>query len=353
MSTIFGVLGINDRDATLNTVGQAQVFDLINQYAAATQTELDKIYGVFVESQTTLHTERYFLPGGGMLQAGTNRTRPGAVKPAGSWDVAYPIDQGDAQLGWDRISYAYMSAGQADAQVKGVMEQYKNWKRNLILTALLHGATRSYTDQLYGSLTIQPLAIGSTDNVLYPPLIGSSSEATATHYVGSNYAASSISDTNNPFRDIVKAKLRKRFGNGRIVAWINSAQTAKVQALTSFATIVPQYVNVGANTATATADGVSGPGNFIGATDNVAVFEWDWIPDGYIFALDLDQPAPLKQRVDVPANLRGFQMVATQQEYPLQESFWQAREGYGVGNRLNGVAIQLVASTSYTAPSGY
>lgn len=351
MSTIFGVLGINDRDTTLQSIGQDQVFGLINDYAAATQAELDRIYGVFVQETTTNHMERYFLPGGGMLQTGTFRTRPGATKPTGSWDVAYPLDQGDTALGWDRISYAYMTAGQADAQVRGVMEQYKNWKRNLILTALLHGATRSVTDPFYGSLTIQPLANG--DSVLYPPLIGASTEATATNYVGSNYAASAISDTNNPFRDVIKAKLRKRFGNGRIVAWINSNQTAKVQALTSFASLAPQYVNVGANTATATADGVSGPGNFIGATDNVAVFEWDWIPDGYIAALDLDQPAPLKQRVDVPAELRGFKMVATQQEYPLQESFWQAREGYGVGNRLNGVVIQLVASTSYTAPTGY
>jgi hypothetical protein len=352
MSTIFGVIGINDRSTFLNTVGQAEVFTTINDYATATQAELDRIYGVFVQEQTTNHSERYYLPGGGMMQSGTNRTRPGAVKPTGYWDVAYPIDQGDDQLAWDRITYAYMTAGQADAAIRGIAERYKNWKRNLILTALLHGATRTVNDQLWGSLTIQPLANG--DAVLYPPVIGTATEATATNYVGSNYAASAISDTNNPFRDIIKPKLRSRFGNGRIVAWINSNQTAKVSGLTSFASNPPQYVNVGANTATASADGaISGPGNFIGATDNVAIFEWDWVPDGYIFAEDLDQPAPLKQRVDVPAELRGFKLVAQQQEYPLNDSFWQAREGYGVGNRLNGVAVQLTASTSYTAPTGY
>ena len=95
------------------------------------------------------------------------------------------------------------------------------------------------------------------------------------------------------------------------------------------------------------------PGRFIGAANDVAIFVWDWIPATFQLFIDAAQPAPLKKRVDPIASLRGFQLVANQQEYPLNSAFYRAREGYGVANRLNGVASSTVASTTYTNPTTY
>ena len=85
------------------------------------------------------------------------------------------------------------------------------------------------------------------------------------------------------------------------------------------------------------------------------IVQWDWTPSGYLFGLHMDAPKPLIQRVD-PSDTglpRGLTMVAENEEYPFRGMHWQHRFGFGVGNRLNGVAVQIVASSSYTIPTAY
>lgn len=350
MSTIYGAIGIQDRNANVDAVGQRLVFDTVNQFASRQEAELDTASRLFVQEETELYSETYFLPGSGMLQAANNLSRPGAVKSIGSWSVGYPIEDGRDQIANDDVTLAYMNGSQLDAHVSGVMNRYTNWKRFLMLRALLNKDNETVLDQIRGSITVKRLANGDTD--VYPPIIGSATEATENHYYGTNYASGSISDTNNPIKTLSN-ELSEHFGDGQKVAFINAADQDKIAALTAFYDKVPQYVTLGANGDTASASGLAVPGSFIGAANDVAIFVWNWIPSGYIFGLDAAQPAPLKKRVDSVASLRGFGLVATQTEHPLNESFWRAREGYGVANRLNGVALQLVASTSYTTPTAY
>lgn len=355
MATIFGVLGMADRDTFQDTTAQRAAWELINEYAMKTQADLDMASAIFVQGETIDHAERYFLPAGGMMQAAANRTRPGAVKPINSWDVAYPIDDFRDQIASDFVATAYMTAKQLDAQVKGVAERYKNRKRFMILRALLNSTNETFVDQKYGSLTIKRLAnaTSGSDTTVYPPVIGSSSEATEDHYIETGYAASSISDSNNPFvtgRD----ELEEHFGSGTVVAFINNAQRAKVEALTAFAERVPMATTPADNNAVLAEQGLPMvPGRIIGAINDVIVSEWRWIPANYILFVDLEQPAPLKKRVDEPESLRGFKLVAEQMDFPLTESFWMAREGYGVANRLNGVVLELGTGGSYTIPTAY
>jgi hypothetical protein len=80
------------------------------------------------------------------------------------------------------------------------------------------------------------------------------------------------------------------------------------------------------------------------------------MPANYLLGLDLNQPSPLKRRIDVATSLRGFRLVAdwdTSNEFPLAKSTWRDRHGYGVAERLNGVAMFLDAGGSYTVPSAY
>lgn len=355
MATIFGVLGMADRDTFEDTTAQRAAYDLINDYAARTQADLDAAFSLFVQTETDVHAERYFLPGGGMMQASANRTRPGAVKPVTSFDVAYPIDDFRDQIASDFVANAYISAAQLDAQVKGIAERYKNTKRYLILKSILNSTNDTFVDQKYGSLTIRRLAnaTSGSDTTVYPPVIGSSTEATEDHYLETGYAASAISDTNNPFVT-ARDELEEHFGQGTIVSFINNAQRAKVEALTAFAEKIPMATRPADNNAVLVDAGLpSVPGRIIGAINDVIVSEWRWIPANYIVSIMIDQPAPLKKRVDEPASLRGFKLVAQQQEFPLNESFWMAREGYGVANRLNGVVLELGTGGTYTIPTAY
>lgn len=355
MATIFGALNIRDRDTVGDARFQVPVYNTVNDYLAATEAEANKFYAVFVDPTpvTDQFIFNYKLPMSGMLQAARNLSRPGAVKATGSWDAAVPIEDGRDQIAGDDVAMAYLTAEEMDRQVKGVAQRYVNWKRFLVLRALLNATNDSVADDVtQTTLTIRRLA--NADGTTYPPLLGTSTETTGhNHYVGTNYASSSISDTNNPFVTIRDA-LEEHFGDGTMVAFINNAERAKVEALTAFARRTPAATVAADNATQLDENGLPVvPGRIIGAVNDVIVSEWRWVPSGYILAVSLSQPAPLKQRLDIPETLRGFKLVAKQTEYPLEESFYRAREGYGVGNRLNGVAVQLVASTSYATPTGY
>src|SRR5690349_10400337 len=119
MATIFGVLGLNDNDyvASANT---QRVYETVNEYAARTEAEINGAFSVFVERDTTDYSATYYLPSGGMMQESAERTRPGAVKPLGTWDVAFPLRDARDQLAWTDVAAAYMTAEKLDAQVRGV-----------------------------------------------------------------------------------------------------------------------------------------------------------------------------------------------------------------------------------------
>jgi hypothetical protein len=348
MSTIYGALGISDVNTTVNTVGQQLIFDELNTFAARVEADLNLMSSMFVQGDTTDHSETYLLPAGGMMQDANEFTRPGAIKRSGELSVAFPIEDARDQVAASDIAIAYMNGPQLDAHMRSVEMRYANWKRFRILKALFNETNETFADPLRGSLTIRRLANG--DGTLYPPVIGATAEAQEDHYSGINNAT--ISDTFNPFA-LASADLSEHFGEGQKVAFINSAQEATTKALTDFYDAVPQYVTLGNGTAFASVNGLPAPGRFIGAANQQAIFVWDYIPAGYVLSVDAAQPAPLKRRLDIPTELQGLQLVATQQEYPLTGSFWRAREGYGAANRLNGVVIHIAASASYTIPALY
>lgn len=358
MSGIYGALGVNDTDRVfLNTLGQRVVYDAISQLVTRYNADINAQMRAFVEGAPTENfKERYKLPGGGRLQRVGNQSQPGAVKATGQWDVAYPLESFAGAIAAGRVDYAYMTTQDLDRHLQTVMVQDTNTRRYEMLKAILNNAARTFSDPLNGSLSVQPLANG--DSVVYPPALGSESEATDDHYLVSGYAASSISDTNNPLKT-VRDELEEHFGaptgGSNLAVLISSAQTSKISDLTEFNRVTDRMIIPGANT-----DQVTGmpqlPGRILGRTDSgVTVAEWRWLPSDYMVGIVLDAPPPLKMRVDPSyTNLpRGLTLVTEDLEHPFNTSFWEDRFGFGVGNRLNGVVMQLKASGSYDIPSGY
>lgn len=361
MAGIYGFLGIGDGErAFLSTLGQSVVLEAVNQYLAQINAEIDTAYSVFVEQDTEDHKQRYKLPGGGRMQAGgfAPQGRPNAVKANGGWDVAFPLTSFQDALGGDRISMAYMTTQDLQRHLDTIRVRYVNTLRFEILEALLNSAQDTFVDEMWGSLLVEPLANG--DTVVYPPVLGSESEATDNHYLETGYAASAISDTNNPYATGA-AELEEHFGTptggANIVAFINNAQTAKTRALTEFVDITDLGISPGATISTIVNSPRNLPGKLLGRCQDSGVWiaEWRWIPANYLVFNHLDAPAPLKRRVD-PAytNLpRGLNLVAREVEHPFDTSFYDARFGMGVGNRLNGVVIECGTGGTYTVPSGY
>ena len=137
---------------------------------------------------------------------------------------------------------------------------------------------------------------------------------------------------------------------------IHTDQVAKTQDLTNFVEITDTAVIPGTQTATLqNLPPVPGTARILGRTDGVWVAQWAWIPSGYILATHFGVDAPLKRRVDprdtgLPV---GLNLVYENRDYPMAKSYWRNRQGFGVGNRLNGAVMELGTGGTYTIPTAY
>ena len=357
MSGIFGALNLGDSDRVfLSTLGQAVVYDAVNQVLAQHSADLAAAMSVFVERSTPEYKLRYKLPGGGRLQRMAGQAPAGAVKAYGGWDVAFPLEEFGAQIAADRVAFAYMTAQDLDRHLSTVLLQNVNTVRFEILKALLNNTQGTFVDPLRGSLSIEPLANG--DAIVYPPVIGSETEATDDHYLESGYAASAISDSNNPYVTIV-SELEEHIGTpvgfSNIITFINNAQVAKTQALTDFDEVPDRFVMPGQDRDVPTGLPANTPGRIIGRVSGSWVSEWRWIPANYMLAVHLDAPPPLIRRIDIPESglPDGLALVSESDTYPFTASHYSHRFGVGAGNRLNGVVMELGTGGTYSIPSGY
>ena len=359
MSTIFGHLNLNDTDYVFNsTVGQRALMDAIEDYLARRDHQIDMLISVFVDSETENFKERFKLTGTGRMQdMGFDPVAgPAAQKVTGQWDVAYPLTSKQTRVAWTRISQGYYSVMDLERHVLGVEENNKNSVRFEILKAMFNNTQRSFSDPNNGTLSLEPFANG--DTVTYPPVIGAESEATDDHYLESGYAAANISDTNNPYKTI-EAELTEHFGrsqgNNEVAVFIHSDQKAVTEDLTDFVEVIDRFVIPGTQTATLTGLPTMHPGRVIGRTNGCWVIEWDWIPTGYMLGVHMGASPPLKRRID-PATTgfqSGLRLVHEDENFPFEAQYWENRYGYAVGNRLNGVVMELGTGGTYTIPTIY
>lgn len=357
MAYKFGMLTNQDASdrVLINTIGQNVVYEDIGMFMAQRREDMARAMSVFVEMTTDLYTERYKLPGGGRLQKRGRNSNVGAVKASGYWDVAYPLDDFGAGLAFNDVDIAYMTVAEINRHVNTIITQDENTVRYEILRRLFKNTTDTFVDPFFGSLTIQPAANG--DAVLYPPVLGSEDEATDDHYLESNYASASISNTNNPVLTMVE-ELNEHFGDRtggeNIAVFINGAQETVLRNLSDFVPVPDNYVRSGA-LADVPQNLPNVPGKVIGRLSGAWVIKWRWIPANYLLGNHLEAPAPLKMRVDAADTGlgSGLQLVANDQRFPLQQSTWRHRFGVGCGNRLNTVVMELGTGGTYSIPSAY
>ena len=360
MPMSFGVLRLADTDYIYNAqVGQRAIWEEVQRYIAAQNAALDAITGVFVDETTENYTRRYKLPTGGMLQRRGGQAQSAAVKGFAGWDVAFPLEEYGEQIAGDEVTLAYMTAGELRRHIDGVTIRNQNTVRYEILRALFNNTSRTWTDPVSstGDLTIQPLANG--DAVTYPPVAGVSEGAAENHYIVAGYVASGISNSNDPIAGIAVPELEEHFGiptgGSNIAVLFNRTETPQLSALAAVVDVEDRFIRPGDDTAVP----VGLPtlsGRTIGRhTSGAWLQEWPNMPADYLFAVHLDAPRPVVRRRDPAATglPDGLALVSTDAEYPFRAAHWRHRFGFGVGNRLNGVIIQLKASGSYDIPTAF
>jgi hypothetical protein len=356
---IFGALGLPDTDyAFVNTIGQAIVYDATLQVLGDHNADLAASEAVFVEGTTWDHTIKYKLPSEGFLQRKTARSEPALTKPNGGWTCSFTLEEFGAGVGWDRVSLAYATMGQFNLVLEGVKRKDRNTRRQEMLRALFNNANRVFFDENFPTLSISPLANG--DSVVYPPVIGSQTEATANNYLVSGYAPSAISDANDPIPVLVnqlEQYLGTPTGGSKIAVFCNNEETPFLKGLTNFDAVPNRFVAYGENVSLVPRDRYPAglPGRILGETDSALIVEWRWVPAGYLLAVHLDAPSPLRRRIDPPAVGLGEGLTLTTVDHtrPIEHSTWTNRFGYGCANRLNGCVMQLTTNASYTPPALY
>lgn len=357
MTGIYGLVGLAETDyAYALTAGQDIIYRGTQMYLDMINAEVDRALAVFVETDTVDFAERYKLPGGGTMQRRGRAAQPASAKAAGSYDVGYPLEDFADALSIDDVTYAYMTPRDYQQHIDNIAVRYTNTVRTEILVALLLSVNRTFIDDKLPTptITVKPLANGDTDT--YPPLIGTRTEITAhQHYNGTNYAVSAISNSNNPVATAVTGLQEHTgtpLGGGEIAYFAKSDICAKIATLTGYVAYPDIDIRNGVNTAVPI-NLPSVPGTIMGRFNGAWIVDWEWIPTNYAFAENLNQPAPLKRRIDPPQTglSSRLSMVAERAEFPIESAIWRARFGLGVGNRLNGYAQFFTGSTSYTDPT--
>jgi hypothetical protein len=343
----------NIRDlAAMRVVGDniPVINDAINMSVAEHNRQLDALFSLFV-TPTTDYKRRYWQASNTRLQPLDNNGRALPIKPSGYYDVAWPIQAAGSAWGADYVTQIKMTGAEAERATAMMLEADFRWMRDHILSALYAMATWPFEDPLYGTLTINPLALAS-DGVTYPLVAGADTGATDTHNLGQANAIGAGAD--NPYPVIYAELVEHPENSGDVVAFIPSGLKATTDALATFHPIADPNISEGANADRLVGTlGVPVPGRLIGYEDSgVWVVEWASLPANYIIATMTGGPRAIAMRQDPEPELQGFKQVARRDDHPFYESQWLRRAGFGAYNRV-GAVVMRISNATYAVPTGY
>jgi len=329
------------------TVGFERVWTMIQESADEHTRQINALMASLVE-RTTLYKERYMLPGSGTLQPLDENGNPRPVRPSGYMDVAYPIQGGGTAWGDNRVSRAKLTVDEANRNTLDALRKDADWVRRHIFSALFYGASWTYTDPLYGSLTIECLADNGAGE-LYPK---AGVDAAVDNHLLAQAAA--IDNSNDPFDDIYD-ELTEHPSNagGPVVVYIPTNLKASVEALTSFVEVVDPDLRVGSATEVIGASFDRGFGDeVLGKSHKCWIVEWKALPDSYMFAHAQGGGPVLKVREHEESELQGFFAEGFDTDGNFKGTRMIRYAGFGVANRIAAVAY-YVGAGSYTAPTDY
>jgi hypothetical protein len=271
------------------------------------------------------------------------------TKPFGYYDVGYPIQSGGSAWGATYVARAKMTVQDANDATAQMLEADMRWMRDHALAGLFASGTWTFTDEFYGSLTVQPLASG--DSVVYAVQTGADAGATDTHQLAQ---AGAIADATNPFPTIRQELLEHPENTGDVIVFVPTANKQATHDLATFNPIADPNVRRGSGTDEFVGTlGVATPGTLFGYEDSgTFLVEWPTLPSNYLIGVTTGGARPLGMREDPEAELRGFNRVAERDNHPFYESQWLRRAGFGARNRV-GAVVMRVGNGTYASPTNY
>lgn len=350
MPSLYGIIDQRDLVNPVSQITERNLAEAINFYLNLWSGAMADYTAEFA-FETTLYQERFYLPAStGGLELSDEYARGLATRrPTPTYfDVAYPLATWDDRKMWTQLYLAQATGEDIDRDVDDATARDRWTLFSEIRKAIMFKTNYTFNDDRYGALAIKRLLNG--DGTIPPPIRTRTFDGTHNHYLGTNNATL----TSAFLRDSVYEHLAEHGLNGRVVLEIAENLRDTVEAMTDF---YPAASSQDPNLDLVDTDRIStarvGSARAIGRIHNMEVRVDEFMPDGYGLATDVAADPPIAMRVDAQAELRGFRMVqdSPNDNYPLRNAFFQRRVGFGIRNRLNGVAFQVVASATYTDPT--
>lgn len=337
-------------DRRVNTVG----WDVVGRAVDASVAEHNRQMGAMLDlfaTRTTDFKKRFTTPTAARLQPldGNGRARP--IRPAGHYDVAFPLQMAGAAWGANFLARAEMTVQEANEATQTLISADYRWVRDHVLAALYANTSWSYDNQedQAGALTIKGLANSDSDTYLIQT--GADTGATDTHYLAQ---AAAIADASNPYPTLRDELVEHPENAGEVIALIPSNLKATTVALATFMEKADPNIRPGASASVLTGNlGLNVPGQVLGYESNgVWIVEWKALPNDYIIGITTGGERPLAMREKTAAELRGFVRAADRPDYPWYESQFFRIAGFGAWNRV-GAVVYRVGNGSYAVPTNY
>lgn len=330
-------------------VGVDQVYTAIQLTVDAYNQQLNILLSDLCE-RTTLHKRLYRTMSAARLQPIDENGRALPIKTGASYTVGWPLRRAAAAWGQGYEAGLRMTVEEANEQTRLMLLADTVWMRDHVLGALLDNASWTFTDELFGDVTILPIANGDAQK--YFILGGATDPVTAQHFVAQSAA---IDDTHNPFPTAWSTLRQYADNTGPIYALVPSNLIASIEALSTFLPLPDPNIRPGsAQTILLVDPGITTPGILRGyLEERIFIYEWVGMPSNYIILRAQGSPPPLAMREDDIPELQGFRQVSNDaDDFPWAELQYRRKAGFGALNRTAAYVIQI-GSGSYAVPTGY
>jgi hypothetical protein len=324
----------------------------IEESLAEHTANINGLLAEFVEL-TTSAQEQFDLPSGGTLQPIDESGNPLPVKFSGSYQVAFPIQGGATAWGNNRVTRALMTVEETNKFTVDAMSKDADWMSRHLLAAILTNTAWVFNDTVgengsrgLGNVTVQPLANG--DSVAYTMTGGATSPD--NHYLAQ---LAGISDANNPF-PAIKLELSEHpsNANGDIICWCSDNLSESIRGLTAFVSVPDSDIQDTSLNDRIVRTPDLAFGELLGKVDGVWVAEYKRLPAGYMMAHATGGGPILKMREYPSPALQGFFPEQNNVDGNHLEFRMIRYAGFGVANRVGGLAMQI-GSATYTTPAQF
>lgn len=355
MLNIFGAY--DSRDLTGVSVMDYTESSVMADLRRFTQ-EYNTLYAQLVNdfsSETTDAKANFGLAVGGEMQPYTEQGETEATRQGGEWSIAYPIARvRDAKL-YTEERLETITVEELDKDVLDTVA--KDWETSNkgFLRSVLKKANWTFTDGMFpgsnlGDLEIKRLA--NNDGAAGAVYVDGTKVdlATLQHYFGTNTASLTQAGL-----ETLYGKLRTVGLTGDVEIRIASDVESTVRGFANFVARDNSLI-VNPNKIYSQVQKARAIGRIDSPNCQAEIVVQPFMPTGYFFGWDRTAPKPVVRRVHKMAKHRGLRLVQDQTrtaygDDTLRHKRWERIQGFGVRNRVNGVAGQIVASATYTDPS--